>query len=59
MAAEQNRLVRETSERNDARRNTRQEPRRPFPAFDFDQLPPRADDPPYRPWWVLSDPYER
>jgi hypothetical protein len=36
--------------------NMRDAPRRPFEAFDFDKLPlPRADDPPYRPWWVVSD----
>jgi hypothetical protein len=58
MASEPNRQSRDTSERDEARRSTRKEPRRPFPAFDFDQLPARADDPPYRPWWVLSDPYE-
>jgi hypothetical protein len=58
MASEPNRQSRDTSEREEARRNTRKDPRRPFPTFDFDQLPARADDPPYRPWWVLSDPYE-
>ena len=51
MASEQNRQSRESSERDEARRNTRKEPRRPFPAFDYDKLPPaRADDPPYHPW---------
>ena len=31
-------------------------PRRPFEAVDLEKLPaPRADDPPYRPWWVVSD----
>jgi hypothetical protein len=59
MASEQNRQAQEPSARDDKRRNARREPRRPFPAFDFDQLPARADDPPYRPWWVLSDPYEQ
>jgi hypothetical protein len=59
MATEQNRQSK-SSERDEARWNSGKEPRRPFPAFDFDKLPPpRADDPPYRPWWVLSDPYER
>jgi hypothetical protein len=58
MASEQNRQAKGPSGRDEACRNTRQECRRPFPAFDFNQLPARADDPPYRPWWVLSDPYE-
>ena len=31
--------------------------RRPFETLDFEKLlsPPRADDPPYRPWWVVND----
>ena len=30
---------------------------RPFERFDYEKLPaPRADDPPYRPWWVVGDP---
>jgi hypothetical protein len=33
----------------------RDEPRRPFDRSELEKLPPpRADDPPYRSWWVLS-----
>jgi hypothetical protein len=32
------------------------EPRRPFDRSELEKLPPpRADDPPYRSWWVVSD----
>jgi hypothetical protein len=32
------------------------EPRRPFDPSELEKLPPpRADDPPYRSWWVVSD----
>jgi hypothetical protein len=31
------------------------EPRRPFDRSELEKLPPpRADDPPYRSWWVVS-----
>jgi hypothetical protein len=33
----------------------RDEARRPFDRTELEKLlPPRADDPPYRSWWVLS-----
>jgi hypothetical protein len=52
--AEQNRQSNERPER------IHDDLRRPFEAFDFDKLlPPCPDDPPYRPWWVVSDYQDR
>jgi hypothetical protein len=50
MAAEHKQQTHDTAE------DVRDEPRRPFEALDLAKFPrPPGDDPPYRPWWVMSD----